>query len=325
MTRGPLHLVILALAATSVSGCFVTRQAVGEHPEWRKMVATPEQYGLRAETVTFVSADSIRLRAVWIASDSNARATIVLAHGQGGNRSYMLKRAAFLAGGGYNVVVLDLRDCGESGGTYTTPGYMEAEDVLAGVRYALRTRVGLPVVVLGHSAGAVAVLHAGRSSEVAAVIADAPFAGYRDMMRRVSTLVQSDTSVSRGAKMGLRLSQWPGMMAFSEWIFRLQTGISISPDRADARVAVKGLGGRPVLFLAGERDAIAPVTGVQELYDAAATGDKEIVILRGATHNTFGTNAVDYEAAVLRFLNSHFSRTSHDEALKHLSIHDSAR
>lgn len=304
IVRSSGRVVLLGIAIACTSGCFITSQARGEHAEWRKMVASPEQFGMRAETVSVVSADRINLRALWIAADSSASATVVLAHGQGGNRSYMLSRADFLVHHGYNAVVLDLRDCGESGGTYTTPGYMEAEDVLAGVRYAKSRQPGLPVAILGHSAGAVAVLHAGRSPDVAAIVSDAPFASYREMMKRVSARVQRDSTASRGDKFGMRVLVIPGMMAFAEWVFRMQTGISISPDRADARVAVHRLAGAPVLFIAGDRDSIATLAGVRELYEATPGNKKQLVILP-ASHNTFApSHRSEYEAATLNFLSA---------------------
>jgi len=297
-------LVLWSLIACT-SGCFITGQATGEHTEWRKMVATPEQFGMRAETVSIVSGDGINLRALWITADSVARATVVLAHGQGGNRSYMLSRADFLVRHGYNAVVLDLRDCGESGGTYTTPGYMEAEDVLAGVRYAKLRQPGMPVAILGHSAGAVAVLHAGRSRDVAAIVADAPFASYREMMKRVSAMVQRDSTATRGDKLGMKVLVIPGMMAFAEWVFRLQTGVSISPNRADARAAVHRLAGAPVLFIAGDRDSIATIAGVRELYEEMAPGSMKRLVILPTSHNTFAPpRRSEYEAATLDFLSA---------------------
>jgi alpha/beta superfamily hydrolase len=35
----------------------------------------------------------------------------------------------------YNALVIDLRDHGESGGTYAGPGYTESRDVLGALRY----------------------------------------------------------------------------------------------------------------------------------------------------------------------------------------------
>jgi alpha-beta hydrolase superfamily lysophospholipase len=74
---------------------------------------------------------------------------VILAHGRDMNRSGMLPRAAFLIRHGYNVLDLDLRDHGESGGNYITPGYREAFDVMGGVAHIRARGERGPIVVLG--------------------------------------------------------------------------------------------------------------------------------------------------------------------------------
>jgi pimeloyl-ACP methyl ester carboxylesterase len=302
-----------AVLALLPSVCLVTRQATGEHAAWRRPITTPEALGLRAERVTLRSADSTPIRGYWIAAGSASAGVAVLAHGQGANGSYMLGRAAFLVGAGFDVLVLDLRDCGESGGWYVTPGYKEADDVLAGVAYARRRDAGKRVVLLGHSAGAVAVLRAGASGDVDAVIAESPFASYRDMMGRAAAYVRKDPSASRGAKFGMWASQLPGMMAFAEWVFRAQTGVSISPDRADALVAVRHLGAHPVLFVSGGRDVIAPPTEVARLARAAPGPLNELAVIPAGAHDVFDTARAEYERVVLAFLNQTEARRTRIE------------
>lgn len=299
------HVIVSAMvvaAALPGTACVITNQATGEHAAWRKAIATPEQLGLRSERVRFLSADSTPLSAYWIASDSTSRGTVILAHGQAANGSYMLGRAQFLVRNGFNTLVLDLRDCGESGGWYVTPGYKESEDVLAGVAYLRRRHIGGPIILMGHSAGAVAVLRAGSSRDIAAVIAESPFASYRDMMGHAATYVRNDPRSSRGAKFGMWASQLPGMMRLAEWVFRVQTGVSIAPDRADAIVAVRRLGAHPVLFIAGGRDPIAPRAGVEELFRATPGNASQLANFPTASHDVFNTATDDYEASVLAFL-----------------------
>jgi uncharacterized protein len=51
---------------------------------------------------------------------------VIIAHGINGNRSDVLSHAAFLVRDNYNALLIDLRDHGESGGTYAGPGYTES-------------------------------------------------------------------------------------------------------------------------------------------------------------------------------------------------------
>ena len=67
------------------------------------------------------------------------------------NRSRMLPYAAFLVRHRYNVLAVDLRNHGESGGKYITSGYLEARDILAAVTYVRQRGERGPIAVLGRS------------------------------------------------------------------------------------------------------------------------------------------------------------------------------
>jgi pimeloyl-ACP methyl ester carboxylesterase len=52
----------------------------------------------------------------------------------------MLPRASFLVRDGYNVLAVDLRGPGESAAQYTSPGYLEARDILGAIQYKSRLK-----------------------------------------------------------------------------------------------------------------------------------------------------------------------------------------
>lgn len=190
-------LVILLTTAPGllgIGGYFGASQGIGEHPEWRKMVRTPADYDLSSEVVSFSSLDGIPLKAWWLpaqpaiagaaqtaptlaqaqpTSHATPALNVVMAHGRDMNRSGMLARAAFLVRHGYNVLDVDLRDHGESGGNYITPGSREALDIMGGVAYLRSRGESGPIVAFGYSYGAVAALHAAaQCADVDAVVAD---------------------------------------------------------------------------------------------------------------------------------------------------------
>jgi pimeloyl-ACP methyl ester carboxylesterase len=302
-----------AVALIFSSGC-MTGLAIGEHPEWRKLIAQPADRGLSAELVRFPSTDGLTLSAWWITTSRDPRADVVLAHGQGGNRSHMLGRAAFLTEAGYNVLAMDLRAHGDSDGRYMTTGYKEADDVLAAIEYLGAAKHERPIVLFGYSYGAVAVLHAAsRSNELAAVIADAPFLSHVDVMHRIVDVVRSDPDASLMNKLGVGFVRWPGVPWLWGVEFYFRTGVYLNNKKIDALDAVPKMKGVPILFLAGERDTIAPAFNVQRLHDAADSPRKRISVLSDATHSTYTkTTKPFYERAVLDFLDELFLRPSMD-------------
>lgn len=187
------HILVFLITIVFIwaaAGFLATVPVAGNHPYWRTFRGRPEDFGLKAENVSFVSTDGIPLKGWWIAAQGTPRGTVIIAHGINGNRSDMLPRAAFLVRDGYNTLLLDLRDHGESGGTYAGPGYRESCDILGALKYLRNRGETGSTAVMGHSYGAVAALYAAaQSSDIAAVISDSAFISFGDMVKRATTLL----------------------------------------------------------------------------------------------------------------------------------------
>ncbi|MBI3460662.1 alpha/beta fold hydrolase, partial [Candidatus Acetothermia bacterium] len=276
------------ISGLAVAGWIGTDMVVGNHPEWRKFTATPADYRLTASVVEFTSTDGIKLKAWWFVAQGTSRATVLLAHGNQSNRSRLLSRAAFLVKNGYNVLAIDLRAHGESGGNYQTPGYFEARDLLGAVRYVREVlKLKEPIVALGHSYGGVAAIHAAvQSPEISAVIADSAFMSAADVFYRYQKLAQNSPQVPFAVKMLMGLAQFPPVYGAMGVMFYLRTGVSFDQKQADALPQIPKLGDKPILFIAGDRDQIAPLENTQKMYEAAHSPKKQLWIAKGASHNT---------------------------------------
>src|SRR5688500_3210811 len=112
---------------------------------------TPGSFGLKYEDVAFTAADGVPLSGWWVPA-GEARGTVVLVHGLNRSRIEMVRKTPFLHGKGWNALLIDLRHHGTSGGTVSSFGHFEKQDVHAAVEYA-RSRSPGPVVLWGVSLG----------------------------------------------------------------------------------------------------------------------------------------------------------------------------
>ena len=133
LTRYVAAIAAMVLLFYAVAGYLRSADMFGDHPRWRGMNKGPADFGLSGETVSFNSTDGIPLKAWWLPTPSSSRGAVIVAHGIDHTRQVMLPRAAFLVHGGYDALLPDLRGHGESGGTVTSPGLLEARVILGGV------------------------------------------------------------------------------------------------------------------------------------------------------------------------------------------------
>lgn len=298
------YVVLSLLLLWGLGGYLATIPVVGYHPYWRAFRARPEEFGLKAEDVSFLSQDGIPLKGWFIQSQGVSRGTIIVAHGINGNRSDMLSRASFLVRDNYNTLLVDLRDHGESGGNYAGPGYMESRDILGALQYLRNHGQAGPIAVMGHSYGAVAAIYAAaQSPDIAAVIADSAFISFDDMVKRATTLLSEDPERSFWERLGLRLAGFRATQWSVKPIYYLRTGVWLSGGKADSLVAISNIGVRPILFISGERDEICPPQNAMLMYNAALSPEKRILLVPGAEHDTTYISAPQlYQSTVIHFL-----------------------
>lgn len=133
----------------------------------------------RFEDVAISAADGTELRA-WLVQPERSRGSIVLMHGVSDNREGVFGFAQLFAGHGYTVLLPDSRAHGESGGAMATYGVKERDDVARWVEW-LRHRDGTSCLFgFGESMGGAILLQSvGSGGRFCAVIAESPFATFR--------------------------------------------------------------------------------------------------------------------------------------------------
>jgi alpha-beta hydrolase superfamily lysophospholipase len=293
----------------AVIGYLATASLIGENPRWRGMNRGPADFGLKGETVSLRSTDGIALKAWWLPADGNPRGTVIIAHGVDHTRQVMLPRAAFLVHGGYNVLALDLRGHGESAAQYVSPGYLEARDVLGGIRYVRSRGVSGPIALLGVSYGAAAsLLAAAQSSNVAAVVADGPYPNAKAVWKNINRHFIHDPKTPPWMRAACVVASAPGIPAASMLVYYLRTGVYLGPDWVSVVSAAPQIH-VPVLLISGSSDWIVPTAQVRQVQAALASSRKPLLIIPGAQHDTtFSTAPALYSQSVLSFLDSNLDK-----------------
>lgn len=256
------------------------------HPARTPITRAPADLGLPSEDIQLTTSDGLTLTAWYIPPRNGV--VVIGAHGMGGNRAQMLEEAAFLYGKKYGVLLLDLRNHGQSEGEVTTLGLYETRDIAAAVEYIhQREGADAAAAAFGHSMGAATVLMAAAQlPEIDAVIAVSSFTSVEDNVSEgVRTLTGLDPRFFA-----------PLVLFFGQRL----AGVDISAVRP---VDVIGrISPRPVLLIHGARDETLPARNSYRLYEAARD-PKELVVYESVGHEGFiFQEPEEYPQKILSFL-----------------------
>lgn len=112
----------------------------------------------------------------WLIKTEDAKGTVVLFHGYGGEKSSMLDKADVFQRLGFNTLLVDFMGAGGSEGNQTTIGFKEADQVKTCVEF-LRRGGEKNIVLFGTSLGAAAIMKAMHdyTLPVISIIIECPF------------------------------------------------------------------------------------------------------------------------------------------------------
>jgi pimeloyl-ACP methyl ester carboxylesterase len=192
---------------------------------------------------------------------------VILFHGYGGEKSGTVAEAKIFLELGCSVLLVDFRGSGDSSESYTTIGYLEAEDVAAAVRYAQQHLAPSKIVLYGESMGAAAELRAVHSCGVKpdAIIVEAVFDNLLNTVRHRFEAMKTPSFPSAEL-----LVFWGGTQAGFN-------GFKHNPVDYAGSVTC------PILFLHGAADARAHVEEARRVYDAVP-GIKQFKEFPGVGH-----------------------------------------
>lgn len=213
--------------------------------------------------------------------------TVIIAHGITATLYHSVKYLWAFRKRGFNVLLIEHRNHGRSGGTTTTYGYYEKHDIKALMDY-VKARNGEDELVgtHGESMGAAIVLqHAAMDRRVAFVVADCPYAS-----------AQEEFAYRLKAEYHL-----PGfvLIPLASFATRLRTGFSYK-----AAAPIDGIADLeiPVFFIHGADDAYIPPEASIKLHKAKP-GPKKLWLAPGAQHaGSWATDPKMYDELIGAFL-----------------------
>jgi alpha-beta hydrolase superfamily lysophospholipase len=126
----------------------------------------------------------------WSRQVKNAKGTVILFHGYGGQKSSLLDKATIFHEMGYNTLLVDFMGSGGSEGNQTTIGFFEAEQVKTCVDYLIN-KGEKNIVLFGTSMGAVAIMKAIHDFDLnpKKIIIECPFGSmYKTVCARFKTM-----------------------------------------------------------------------------------------------------------------------------------------
>lgn len=245
----------------------------------------------KLECVHIVGANDTPLTGYYANLFPESKKVVVLIHGIRANHIIGLQYAPLFIPYGYNLLAIDQRAHGLSGGRLSTYGYYEKTDLAAWLDY-LHKRLGkdYEIGLMGHSMGAATVLNCPElDHNIRFIVADCPF----DLLK--------DFLLYQLRMLGFLAHPVYGLLRL---VTRLLWGF-------DPNVVTPGLiactAGRdiPTLFIHSKGDRIIPYTCAQRMFEARGNPHDRLYIHDTAAHpDVYASDREMYRKSVDEFLSN---------------------
>lgn len=226
---------------------------------------SPEFIYLAFEDVYIETKDGFKING-WFIPHDNAKYTVLLLHGNGGNICHRLDKIGFLRSAGVNIFIIDYRGYGRSQGRPSERGiYIDAR---AAYDYLLTNRSIKPdeIILYGESLGTAVAINLASEIKVKALILEGAFSRGRDMAKKL----------------------YPFLPSF------------LFSDQFDSLAKIKKIN-TPKLFMHSIDDEIVPIDLAKKLYNASS-GPKQFVELKGGHNNAFLDSKETYILSITSFV-----------------------
>lgn len=250
------------------------------HPFRRLPTVTPSQYGMDYESVVFTTSDGLQLMG-WLILNNESDSLVILCHGHGSNKGEVVHVAEMLHRNGYSTFLFDFRAHGESKGDFATLGWLETSDLKAAIGYVKERVNPESIGVIGFSlGGATAIMTAGQTDDIKAVVSDSAFA---DRSRLIEKATQ------------------PLPFGYLTVLLARMWGMNMEENPADYAEKVSP---NALMIIQGDKDHLVDVEDAELMYDKAKE-PKELWLVPNAPHVVAYAERSDYEERVVGFFDKY--------------------
>lgn len=230
----------------------------------------------------------LKLHAYEIINKSPSNIWAIVIHGYSGQGKDMTYYAQEFYNRGYNVLVVDLRGHGKSGGNYIGMGWHDRLDIIDWANYLIGKDNNCKIILHGVSMGGATVMMAtgeNLPSNIKVAIEDC---GY--------------TSIWDEFEMQLKnlynLPAFPVLNAASS-VCKFKTGYKLEEGSSVEQVKKSET---PTLFIHGQQDSFVPFEMLDKVYEAANCKKEKLVIERAAHAESSSINPELYWKTIDRFI-----------------------
>lgn len=226
---------------------------------------------INMETETIESSDSLKLVGHYYTQAAETHNWAILIHGYRNKSSAMEKIASVYSNEfHFNVLLPDLRACGESEGDYIGMGYLDKDDIKLWIDEIIKKDPQANIVVSGVSmGGATTLMLSGEElpDNVKVLIEDCGYTSVWDIFAHELDFLY-------------HLPTFPVLNSAS-LLSELKAGYSFKEASCVDAVSKSTL---PMLFIHGENDEFVQFNNLDILYNAKKNGDKEKLVIKDAGH-----------------------------------------
>jgi len=205
----------------------------------------------------------------WLIKTKNAKGTIILFHGYGGEKSSMIEKSDAFIKLGFSTMLVDFMGSGNSEGNQTTIGYKEAQEVKTSYDY-LSQSGEKNIYLFGTSMGAVAIMKCINDDKIRpkGIIIECPFGS------------MYETVCARFNKMHAPTFPLAGILVFWGGIQNGFWGFSHNPTTYAKSITC------PTLLLYGEKDKSVSRKEIDAIF-ANLKGIKKLNVYKKTGHENY--------------------------------------